>query len=151
MNDPSADACVDWVWAVSPGEAGLIAARGSFLGIGTDIGGSIRIPSLCCGIYGFKPTPSRVSSQGVRMPFLGSGNGQQAIHPTAGPMGIAVDDLALVMRYTWQWLWRGRTAEKGGDSVSSSVPGASDCPSSHASHCSRCVLASLCVVTGRGG
>jgi Asp-tRNA(Asn)/Glu-tRNA(Gln) amidotransferase A subunit family amidase len=106
---------------VCPGEAGLIAARGSFLGIGSDIGGSIRIPSLCCGIYGFKPTPSRVSAQGMRMPFLGNGNGQQAIHPVAGPMGIAVDDLALVMRYTKQGLGQtygaGSTAEKGGYSV----------------------------------
>jgi amidase len=38
------------------GEAALIAMRGSVLGVGTDIGGSIRLPSAFCGIYGFKPT-----------------------------------------------------------------------------------------------
>ena len=41
------------------GEGALIAARGSPLGVGTDIGGSIRIPSAFCGICGFKPTGTR--------------------------------------------------------------------------------------------
>ena len=38
------------------GEAALIAMKGSVLGVGTDIGGSVRGPSAFCGIYGFKPT-----------------------------------------------------------------------------------------------
>lgn len=38
------------------GEAALVAMKGSVLGVGTDIGGSIRGPSAFCGIYGFKPT-----------------------------------------------------------------------------------------------
>jgi amidase len=38
------------------GEAALIAMKGSVMGVGTDIGGSIRGPSAFCGIYGFKPT-----------------------------------------------------------------------------------------------
>jgi amidase len=38
------------------GESALIALRGSVLGIGTDIGGSVRGPAGKCGIYGFKPT-----------------------------------------------------------------------------------------------
>ncbi|CRK35463.1 putative amidase like protein [Verticillium longisporum] len=38
------------------GEAALIAMKGSVLGVGNDIGGSIRGPSAFCGIYGFKPT-----------------------------------------------------------------------------------------------
>ena len=40
----------------SGGEAVLLAMRGSPLGIGTDIGGSIRIPSSFNGLYGLKPT-----------------------------------------------------------------------------------------------
>ncbi|KAJ9143676.1 Fatty-acid amide hydrolase [Pleurostoma richardsiae] len=44
----------------SGGEGALVAFRGSPLGVGTDIAGSIRIPALCCGTYGFKPTASRI-------------------------------------------------------------------------------------------
>ncbi|RAH41009.1 amidase signature enzyme [Aspergillus brunneoviolaceus CBS 621.78] len=38
----------------------LVALRGSLLGVGTDIAGSIRIPSICCGTYGFRPPASRI-------------------------------------------------------------------------------------------
>ena len=38
----------------SGGEASLIASKCSPIGIGTDIGGSVRIPSNFCGVYGFK-------------------------------------------------------------------------------------------------
>ena len=40
----------------SGGEGVLLAMRGSPLGVGTDIGGSIRIPSAFNGLYGLKPT-----------------------------------------------------------------------------------------------
>lgn len=46
----------------SGGEGALVAAFGSPLGIGTDIGGSIRIPAAFCGVCGFKPTPERVTT-----------------------------------------------------------------------------------------
>ena len=49
----------------SGGETALLAARGSPLGIGTDVGGSIRIPAVLCGIYGFKPTVDRLSTKGL--------------------------------------------------------------------------------------
>jgi amidase len=40
----------------SGGEGALVAMRGSILGVGTDIGGSIRIPALCNGSYGMGST-----------------------------------------------------------------------------------------------
>ena len=43
----------------SGGEGSLVAARGSPLGIGTDLGGSIRIPAGLCGIYGLSPSQGR--------------------------------------------------------------------------------------------
>ena len=43
----------------SGGESALIASRGSILGIGSDIGGSIRNPSFFTGLCGFKPTTNR--------------------------------------------------------------------------------------------
>ena len=44
----------------SGGEGAIIAAGGSALGLGTDIGGSSRYPAAFCGIIGFKPTPADV-------------------------------------------------------------------------------------------
>uniref|UniRef100_A0A8C3SB42 Amidase domain-containing protein n=1 Tax=Chelydra serpentina TaxID=8475 RepID=A0A8C3SB42_CHESE len=45
----------------SGGEGALIAGGGSVLGFGTDIGGSIRLPSSFCGLCGLKPTGNRLS------------------------------------------------------------------------------------------
>ncbi|KAL4906277.1 hypothetical protein BDW74DRAFT_167394 [Aspergillus multicolor] len=78
----------------SGGEGALIALRGSILGVGTDVAGSIRIPSLCCGTYGFKPTTDRV-------PFGGQVSGvaeeTPMISPSAGPLAQSFDDLELFM------------------------------------------------------
>lgn len=51
--------------AASGGEAAIIACDGAAMGIGTDVGGSLRIPMAFCGIYGFKPTPGRTSAIGT--------------------------------------------------------------------------------------
>ena len=50
----------------SGGEAALIALDGSPVGIGSDIGGSLRIPAAYCGIYSLKPAGGRVSYYGAR-------------------------------------------------------------------------------------
>jgi len=79
----------------SGGEAAIIAAGGSPLGIGTDVGGSIRTPSHFCGIHGLKPTPGRVPS--------GKPEGIHHLCPEAarmastGPMARRVEDLILAM------------------------------------------------------
>jgi Asp-tRNA(Asn)/Glu-tRNA(Gln) amidotransferase A subunit family amidase len=55
----------------SGGEGGLVPSKCVPLGIGTDIGGSIRAPSLFGGAYGFKPTSARSSMKGTVMPYPG--------------------------------------------------------------------------------
>jgi hypothetical protein len=52
----------------SGGEGALIASLGSPVGLGTDIGGSIRIPAHNNGVYGFKPTGGRITSKGLSVP-----------------------------------------------------------------------------------
>ncbi|GIP38415.1 amidase [Paenibacillus sp. J31TS4] len=79
----------------SGGEAAIIAAGGSPLGLGTDVGGSIRTPSLFCGIHGLKPTPGRVPSgkpEGIvhLVP-------EAAMMASTGPMARWVEDLILAM------------------------------------------------------
>jgi aspartyl-tRNA(Asn)/glutamyl-tRNA(Gln) amidotransferase subunit A len=73
----------------SSGSAAAIAARLCYGSIGTDLGGSIRIPAACCGIVGIKPTMSRVSRYGG-MPMSFSMD-------HAGPLARTVEDCALLL------------------------------------------------------
>jgi amidase len=52
----------------SGGSAAAVAAGLSCLDIGSDLGGSIRIPAAMCGVYGFKPTPGVVPPAGFKAP-----------------------------------------------------------------------------------
>ncbi|KAK3574589.1 hypothetical protein QTP86_011244 [Hemibagrus guttatus] len=78
----------------SGGEGALIAGGGSILGLGTDIGGSIRIPAAFCGISGLKPTRNRISLHGLSSCVKG---GKTALS-SFGPMAHDVESLALCMR-----------------------------------------------------
>ncbi|XP_010580733.1 PREDICTED: fatty-acid amide hydrolase 1 [Haliaeetus leucocephalus] len=78
----------------SGGEGALIAGGGSILGIGSDVGGSIRLPSSFCGLCGLKPTAERLSLSGVS----GSVSGILAVPWVLGPMARDVDSLALCMK-----------------------------------------------------
>ncbi|CAI7663578.1 unnamed protein product [Penicillium glandicola] len=78
----------------SGGEGALVAFRGSILGVGTDIAGSIRIPALCCGVYGFKPTTNRIPFGGQ---VSGAVRGVPGLIPAAGPLAHSIADLKLLM------------------------------------------------------
>lgn len=76
------------------GESALVAFRGSVLGIGTDLGGSIRMPSLCCGTIGFKPSTGRIPYSGQSM--VGKGPFHPVL-PAAGPICNDFRDVQLFM------------------------------------------------------
>ena len=75
----------------SGGESALIAAGGSPLGLGSDSGGSIRLPAHFAGIAGIKPTSGRVPRTGHYPRF----NGLQDSLFQIGPMARFVEDLSL--------------------------------------------------------
>lgn len=77
----------------SGGEAAIVAACGSPLGLGNDLGGSIRVPAYFCGIHGIKPTTGRLSNHGTRAGW----NGMEAIGNQPGPLARRVEDLELAM------------------------------------------------------
>ena len=75
----------------SGGEGAIVAAGGSPLGLGTDIGGSVRIPAAFCGIAALKPTQGRTPDQGrCSVPI-----GQRAIVSQVGVLARSVADVAL--------------------------------------------------------
>jgi amidase len=76
----------------SGGEAAAIAAYCSPGGIGSDGGGSIRIPAHFCGIAGFKPTPGRIPGTG-HFPTLNHPGG---LLTAVGPMARSAKDLRLL-------------------------------------------------------
>jgi len=76
----------------SGGEAAAIAAGMSAGGVGSDGGGSIRVPAHFSGICGLKPTPGRIPSTGH---FPASG-GPFAILGVVGPIARTVEDLKLL-------------------------------------------------------
>ncbi|KAJ4140614.1 hypothetical protein NW765_015891 [Fusarium oxysporum] len=78
----------------SGGEAALMALGGSSVGVGTDIGGSLRIPAGFCGIYSIKPTSNRLSYRGV----ANTNPGQDTYRSVIGFMATSIDALEVMFK-----------------------------------------------------
>ncbi|KAK3673927.1 hypothetical protein LTR78_006129 [Recurvomyces mirabilis] len=78
----------------SGGEGALIGLRGSPVGFGTDIGGSIRIPAAFNGLYGLRPSHGRLPYEGM----ANSMDGQNSILSVVGPLATSADALKLVVQ-----------------------------------------------------
>lgn len=104
-----------WTGTSSSGSGVAVTSGLAYAALGTDTGGSIRLPSACCGVVGIKPTWGRVSRHGVfplaesldhvgpmarsvadAAALLGAIAGPDDADPTASPM--AVDDYLAAAR-----------------------------------------------------
>ncbi|KAI0344211.1 general amidase [Trametopsis cervina] len=77
----------------SGGEGALVAMRGSPLGVGTDIGGSVRIPSAFCGLYTLRPSYER-------LPYANAVNAQEGQESISSVLGPMTNSLSAVKRFT---------------------------------------------------
>lgn len=78
----------------SSGEAALVAMRGSVLGVGTDIGGSVRGPAAFVGIWGWKPTTRILPRYGAQTHRF---TAALTIDSTCGPMSTSLGGVDLFM------------------------------------------------------
>ncbi|RCN38161.1 Amidase [Ancylostoma caninum] len=85
----------------SGGEAALIATGGIVFGIGSDVDGSIRIPSTLCGISGFKPSSVRFSHTFT----TSSIPGRQLVTSNEGPMAKSITTCIEYLKVAWSDLF----------------------------------------------
>jgi amidase len=97
----------------SGGSAAALGAGLGYLSVGSDIGGSIRVPSSFCGIYGHKPTLDLVSLRGHLPGGMSTPPGFSTLLAVAGPMARSADDLLAALKVlggpegwdakAWKW------------------------------------------------
>ncbi|KAJ0414038.1 amidase signature domain-containing protein [Aspergillus carlsbadensis] len=75
----------------SGGEAALIAFGGSRIGIGSDIGGSLRIPAACTGLFALRPSCGRLPN-GLARACL---EGQESVNGVIGPIASTLEEITL--------------------------------------------------------
>jgi amidase len=78
----------------SGGEGALIGLKGSPVGFGTDIGGSIRIPAAFNGLYGLRPSSGRLPFEGL----ANSMDGQNTTLSVAGPLATTARSLRFITK-----------------------------------------------------
>ena len=78
----------------SGGEGALLALRGSPLGFGSDIGGSVRVPAALNGVFGLRPSTGRIAYEGTPI----SMDGQETIPCVIGPLATTIRSLQFVMK-----------------------------------------------------
>ena len=83
----------------SGGEAGIIAAGGSMLDLGGDMGGSLRVPAHCCGIHAIKPTSGRLPNDDTPpgLGYFAEFAGFEGFVVQPGPMARSVEDLKTML------------------------------------------------------
>lgn len=94
----------------SGGEGALIALRGSPVGFGTDIAGSVRMPASANGIYTIKPSANRLPISDLAT----SMDGQNTIMSSIGPLATSIPAMRLVFRSllaTKPWLYDPQVVE----------------------------------------
>ncbi|KAE8151059.1 amidase signature domain-containing protein [Aspergillus avenaceus] len=75
----------------SGGESALISFGASRIGVGTDIGGSLRIPAACTGIFTLRPSSGRFPNSQTRSGLAG----QEAVASVNGPMASTLEEITL--------------------------------------------------------
>lgn len=80
----------------SSGEGAITAMKGSVFGMGSDIGGSIRVPAAFCGVWGLRPSQKRISLLDSLSCYVDQG--QEVVYPVLGPLARCADDIDLFMK-----------------------------------------------------
>jgi amidase len=97
----------------SGGSAAALAAGLGYLSVGSDIGGSIRVPAHFCGVYGHKPTLDLVDMQGHLPGGEHENPGFSTLLAVGGPLARSAEDLLAALRFlggpagysakAWKW------------------------------------------------